>query len=117
MAVSHAGRDKSGQFAPGNVCNPLGRPPKPVPSYLEKARAAAEEAIDMLVRALREADDWDVRIRAGKEILDRAYGKALQQTEVTANGDISVVVSMVLGAQQRAAIDVTSNKELADAND
>jgi hypothetical protein len=104
-------------WVPGKSGNPLGRPPKPLPSYLEKARAAAEEAIDMLVRALREADDWDVRIRAGKEILDRAYGKALQQTEVTANGDISVVVSMVLGAQQKAAIDVTSKRELDDAAD
>ncbi len=94
--------------------NPLGRPPKPLPSYLEKARAAAEEAIDMLVRALREADDWDVKIRAGREILDRAYGKALQQTEVTANGDIAVTVKMLLN--QSALPDIIVPKA-TDAGD
>lgn len=108
------------KWVSGVSANPFGRPPKPLPSHLEKARAHAEEAIDTFVRMMREADDWKERGWAAAQILDRAWGKPLQQSEVTTNGDMSVVIKMLLGAQvpQQPAIDVTNTpEELPDASD
>lgn len=85
--------------------NPLGKPVRPVPTYLEVARQASQEAIETLVRAMREADDWEMKCRAANSILDRAYGKPLQQSEISANGEISVMVKMLLGGQQAPAIE------------
>lgn len=106
-------------WVPGLSANPNGRPPKPLPSHLEKARAHAAKAIDVLIRMMEEADDWQQKGWAAERLLDRAWGKPLQQTEVTANGDMSVVVRMLLGNQhqEQPAIDVTATKELPDAAD
>ena len=105
------------KWEPGVSGNPLGRPPKPFPTYIKTAQDAAMEVIQMFVKCMREADDWDTRLRAGNHILDRAFGKPLQQTDITASGDMSVVVRMVLGAQQQPVIEIASNNELPDAND
>lgn len=73
--------------------NPFGRPQKPVPEFLEIARAAATEAITMFVRCMREADDWETRCRAGAEILNRAYGKPQEIKSIdvsTSNGPLVV---------------------------
>jgi hypothetical protein len=97
-------------WAIGKSANPLGRPPKPLPSHLELARKNADKAIITLVRMMEESDDWAQRGWAAERILDRAYGKALQQTEITANGDISVVVKMLLN--QPAIQDSSNTVEL-----
>lgn len=83
-----ANRAKTGQggdtrFKPGQSGNPDGRPKIP-PELREAARAAAPEALQVLVGimlniASREAD----RIRAAELVLNRAYGTPPASVEVT----------------------------------
>lgn len=42
------------------------------------AQEHGAEAIGVLVTAIREADNWQAKISAAKELMDRGYGKATQ---------------------------------------
>lgn len=61
----------------GQSGNPGGRPK----GWREIAAAAREhtrEALDTLVKAMREADKWAVRVKAAELIIERGHGKAMQ---------------------------------------
>jgi hypothetical protein len=65
-------------FQPGQSGNPGGRPKGKVKQIAAKAREHAETVIEELAALVvdREAKDSD-RIAAGKELLDRGIGKAI----------------------------------------
>lgn len=73
-----------------------GRPPgarnKVTAEIKEIAQQYGQEAIESLVKIMR-ADDMPPQARVGaiKEILDRGYGKSLQQTDLT-NSDGSMAL-------------------------
>ena len=54
----------------------------------------AEDAFAELARLAQKAQSEAARVAAIKELLDRAYGKSKQQTEVTGpdNGPVSIAV-------------------------
>jgi len=126
MAVAHNGRDSKGLFVEGNRGNPFGRPPKPVPAYLELARAAAMEAMQMFLRCMREADDWETRCRAGAEILNRAYGKPQESKSIdisTSSGPLvvgAVPISQELWAEAIGIIEqqrsIEQKRDIIDAD-
>jgi hypothetical protein len=58
-----------------------GQPNKVVTDIRELAQGYGPEAIGTLVTLMREADFETVRVSAAKELLDRAYGKAVQPIE------------------------------------
>lgn len=72
---------KPGQFLPGQVNNPRGRP-KIGPSAKVLARNYTKEAIETLAQIMRnkKAKDKD-RIAAADSILDRAWGKPVTHND------------------------------------
>lgn len=81
------GREKTGGRKKG-VTN------KVITDIKELAQGYGPEAIATLVELMRDADFETVRVSAAKEILDRAYGKAVQpvDAEVTHNIIYEVVL-------------------------
>ena len=75
MQTIQKARSRSGQFAPGQVGNPGGRP-KDEHRVAELARSYTLEAIDTLVELVREGKDERVRGTAAQALLDRGWGKA-----------------------------------------
>ena len=84
-------------FKKGQSGNPKGRPKLP---NLKEACAAiladekeGKKALEVILAALRaKAVKGDVR--AAQELLDRAYGKSKQITDITSNGkDINIPIS------------------------
>ena len=85
-----ANRTKTGKraapstaFKPGQSGNPNGRPKIP-PELREAAKAAAPEALQTAIDLMRDArvEPAD-RLRAATIVLDRAYGKPVQSTEIS----------------------------------
>lgn len=69
-------------FKPGQSGNPSGRPK--VPQHVrDAARALTTDALKVLEEIMREGQNEGARVRAAETILDRAWGKAAQQVEVT----------------------------------
>jgi hypothetical protein len=77
-------RSKSGQFAPGQSCNPGGRP-KDEHRVGELARSYTLEAMETLVDLMRHGRDERVRGIAAQALLDRGWGKA--KVEVVSNAE------------------------------
>lgn len=69
------------QFTKGQSGNPGGRP-KEDPELKDLARVASPEAFDRLVHWMR-SDNPKASFAASVAILDRAYGKPVQTTEIT----------------------------------
>jgi hypothetical protein len=69
------------KFTKGQSGNPGGRP-KEDPELKELARAASPEAIERLVHWMR-SDNAKASVTSCIAILDRAYGKPVQMTELT----------------------------------
>jgi len=67
-------------FRPGQSGNPGGRPK----GIAAKAREHGDKALDVLVKALDDADAR-VRLTAAKEIMDRGYGKPITMTADVSN--------------------------------
>lgn len=90
---------KTGKFLPGNRSG--GRPK--LPEELKEAfRAAAPDALDVLVRILKdeEAKHSD-RIRCAEIILDRGYGKPVQAVDLeTTTSEVGVVLIPARGATE-----------------
>lgn len=102
------------KFVPGVSGNPAGRPPRPLPSHLEKARAAADRAIDTLIKMMQESDDWAQRGWAAERLLDRAWGKPVQLAAVESSNDVNILVNVLLGRAQQATIEATKADDAAD---
>ena len=67
----------NGRWAAGQSGNPGGRPGA-VAEVRELARAHTAEAIECLLKEMRNGDTSHARIAAANAILDRGYGKATQ---------------------------------------
>lgn len=65
-------------------------PGRPKKEYLEALRAMAPEALAVLQASLR---DERQRLAAAKDILDRAYGKAVETTKIEADAAATIVVT------------------------
>ena len=67
-------RAKNGQFLPGTINNPGGRP-KGNPEVKEILKAAAPDAARALVDLVRNSKNEKIRMQASQIILDRVEGK------------------------------------------
>lgn len=79
-------RAPDGKFAPGFCPNPSGRP-KAERDVVELARAHSTEAVQTLVRVMREGKPAEASA-AANSILDRAFGKPRQVVDATVRRDI-----------------------------
>jgi hypothetical protein len=70
------------KFRKGSSGNPGGRP-KVLAELQELARSHAPEVIAELARVAVRARNENARIAAGRELLDRGYGRARQSMEVS----------------------------------
>lgn len=91
--TAKTGRDPvTGRFVKGNPSN--GGRPK-LPEELKQAfRAAAPDALDVLVNILKDEDaKHSDRIKCAEIILDRGYGKPVQAVDLeTTTSDVGVVL-------------------------
>lgn len=99
-------RDSGGRFAPGARANPGGRPK--VPDDLKfRFKKLTPQAIDVLQNCLG-SEDEKIRLEAAKHILDRAYGRPAQSTELKLEGLDTAAVHLQLlvevGARRRARL-------------
>jgi len=81
-------RTENGRFAPGVSGNPSGRPKLPA-EIKEMFQAKAPEAFEVLCRHLN-AKDPRVAVAAATQILDRAYGRPVQQVDANINEESNV---------------------------
>ena len=87
-------RNSSGQFVPGQLGNPGGRP-KDDHRVAELARSYTVEAIDTLVELMRDGKDERVRGTAAQALLDRGWGKAKVEVVTGAEGGYLDVLRVV----------------------
>ena len=83
-------RSKNGQFLPGTVHNPGGRPKIPA-DVKEAIKAACPEAVNVLIELLHDKKSL-IRLEAAKVLLDRGYGKAEAMSKVELTGTNSGAV-------------------------
>lgn len=91
-------RTKTGRFKPGNSGNPGGRP-KRTPEQrdaLEAVKSLAPDAVEAMERLLKAKDTPPaLRVRIAEIVLDRAYGKPKQCTDVGLSHhgeDVTIVI-------------------------
>lgn len=99
-ASTPVARDKLGHFLPGIGGNPNGRPPArfDLPAI---CRTHTPEAIERLVEIMRGEDD-DRALRAIQMLLDRGWGRPMQQIEDSTQSGTRLTL-MHLVATQRVA--------------
>jgi len=88
---------KKGTAKPEGSGRKKGQPNKVVTDVRELAQGYGPEAIATLVDLMRDADFETVRVSAAKELLDRAYGKAIQPVDATVVHEISYEISLAFG--------------------
>lgn len=107
-------RDKTGRFLPGNASS--GGRPKIPEEVREATRAACPEAVQLLVKIMRdEKQKTAYRLDAAKTLLDRGYGKPVQMQDVA----LDVVGGLDVRAQVRSILlerDADARRELRDAD-
>ena len=86
-------RAKNGQFLPGSLPNPGGRPKIPA-DVREAIRAACPEAVQFLIALVRNPKERTAyRLDAAKTLLDRGYGKpeSMSKIELSGSNDRAIV--------------------------
>ena len=123
-ARANSGGAREGAGAPpgsGGVREGAGRPPgtpdstlapaRIIPTaekyFAEKALRHAEDMLDVLVHIAKYGESETARVSAADKVIDRAMGKALQHTDVTAlrHTDIVYQSAEELRAEIRRAIE------------
>ena len=105
-------------FPPGKSGNPGGRP-KALINISAAAKKYSQEALDLLVSAVRcEQAGWSTRVAAACQLLDRAFGKpmqsiALQSLEGRTMTDAELL-AIAAGADEGEILDL--NAEVIDQN-
>ena len=94
MQTIQKDRLRSGQFAPGQSGNPVGRP-KDEHRVAELARSYTVEAIETLVELMRCGKDERVRGTAAQALLGRGWGKAKVEVVTGAEGSYLDVLRVV----------------------
>lgn len=99
-------RDEGGRFlAGGPSANPGGRPKMPE-VVRSRIQALTVRSVEVLKGCL-ESKDEKVRLEAAKHILDRAYGRPSQSTELKIEGlDVAAehLTSLMEAGQRRRAL-------------
>ena len=90
MAENSKGSARGRPFPSGQSGNPGGRP-KDLVRVRELARQHTVEALDTLVRALKDKN-VRARIAAAEAILDRAWGKPTQHHEIESGDELAVAL-------------------------
>ena len=88
---------KKGAARPSGAGRKKGTPNKVITDIKELAQGYGPEAIATLVELMRDADFETVRVSAAKELLDRAYGKAIQPVDATVVHNIIYEVVLDFG--------------------
>ena len=83
---THGGR-RPGAGRPTGALNRLTRPVK------KSAAAQGAASIERLVQLRDNAESEQVQFAASRELLDRAYGRARQEIDVTADRSIRVIIN------------------------
>lgn len=96
-------------FQKGRSGNPGGRP-KVVAEIRELARRHTPTAFRRLIIEIDEGDTSTARIAAAKEILDRAWGKAVQAVDI--KGNITLQQLILASMQPEALEPPTIDQEL-----
>jgi hypothetical protein len=73
----HVARGERGKWLPGASPNPGGRP-RQLADVRDLARQHTEEAVECLVRIMRDSKSEAAQVAAANAILDRGWGKATQ---------------------------------------
>jgi len=84
--IKPRGGRREGAGRPPGAPNKLTRPVK------ELAAEQGLASIERLVQLRDDADSEQVRFAAAKELLDRAYGRARQEIDLTGDKSITVIV-------------------------
>jgi len=101
-------------FQPGQSGNPAGRP-KSDNIAKELAMQHGPEAVARLVQLMRDDDDRRVSLQATAILLDRAYGKPLQSTELTGKDGAHLFANLTTEELQRQLLDRMANPEMMRA--
>ena len=104
-------RDKTGRFLPGNASS--GGRPKIPEEVKEATRAACPEAVQLLVKIMRdEKQKTAYRLDAAKTLLDRGYGKPMQMQDIS----VDMAGSLDLEAQvRRVYLEMKARQDDGDA--
>lgn len=90
-------------FAKGESGNPGGRPAIPV-DVIEAARARTALAIETLAAICEHGEDEKARIAAAVALLDRAWGKPTERTEISGGEKPVEITGDRLSDEQRASL-------------
>lgn len=83
---------KTTKFQKGQTGNPGGRPKLPE-EFRAFAKEKSMEALKMLYEMMIDPNEKsDIRIKCGEVIISYGVGKPQQSVDLTANGDIKVVI-------------------------
>ena len=85
LAWANAPKGVDTRWSKGKYPGTTGRPKKTPADYMlqDQCRNHADEAMQVILSIMRGSDDDAVRLKAAQTILDRGFGKAVQQTQLT----------------------------------
>lgn len=87
-------------IAKGQVLNPGGRPKK-TPQELDliaACKAKTPQALDVIIEIMEHGEREQVRLAAAMSIIERAYGKPVQPTDVALSGVITSIERRIVKA-------------------
>lgn len=92
-----------------------GTPNKATAEVRDIARQYAPSIVAELARLAHDAESEQARVAAGREILDRAYGRAPQAVDMALDGELRTVIEVIRGDNGARAADTDSPDSSGDA--